>query len=178
MGNQTSNKTFDCRSIQTLSLWLLSLEDTNTADTDGVRSWMSSPYYGSFSSPLPRKVSNSTFMLHKLHLSVMIWTSYWSLLCGVCVGLCVCMLRCMFITFDTVTVSAPVSLQGYEDSYEYAAYDMQPLNCSTTESIKGGHVTYSQVKNNTLDTESWDWLIYPSAENAIILQKAPNILSF
>lgn len=64
---------------------------------------------------------------------------------------CVCMLRCMFIT-NIVTVSAPVSLQEYGDSYEDAAYDMQPLNCSTTESIKGGQVTYSQVKHNTLDS--------------------------
>lgn len=61
------------------------------------------------------------------------------------------MLRCMFIT-NIVTVSAPVSLQEYGDSYEDAAYDMQPLNCSTTESIKGGQVTYSQVKHNTLDS--------------------------
>ncbi|KAM8769439.1 complement factor B [Acanthopagrus schlegelii] len=42
------------------------------------------------------------------------------------------------------TSAQKASLQGYEDSYEYAAYDMQPVNCSTTESIKGGHVTYSQ----------------------------------
>lgn len=66
---------------------------------------------------------------------------------------CVCMLRCMFIT-NIVTVSAPVSLQEYGDSYEDAAYDMQPLNCSTTESIKGGQVTYSQVKHNTLDSRA------------------------
>lgn len=46
------------------------------------------------------------------------------------------------------TVCAPVSLQ--EDEYDYSDYETyeesQPLNCSTAESIKGGHVTYSQVK--------------------------------
>ncbi|XP_060901605.1 complement C2-like [Labrus mixtus] len=32
-----------------------------------------------------------------------------------------------------------------ESEYDYGTYeDLQPLNCSTTESIKGGHVTYSQ----------------------------------
>uniref|UniRef100_A0A4W6DQS2 C3/C5 convertase n=1 Tax=Lates calcarifer TaxID=8187 RepID=A0A4W6DQS2_LATCA len=44
------------------------------------------------------------------------------------------------------TVCAPVSLQ--EDEYDYSDYETyeesQPLNCSTAESIKGGHVTYSQ----------------------------------
>nr|AIA08677.1 complement factor B/C2 [Miichthys miiuy] len=35
-----------------------------------------------------------------------------------------------------------VSPQDYE--YEEDIYDDQPLNCSTKESIKGGHVTYSQ----------------------------------
>ncbi|KAM9359019.1 complement C2 [Symphorus nematophorus] len=39
-----------------------------------------------------------------------------------------------------------VSLQEYDEfNYEDEAYeDPQPLNCSTTESIKNGHVTYSQ----------------------------------
>ncbi|XP_044057275.1 complement C2 [Siniperca chuatsi] len=40
-----------------------------------------------------------------------------------------------------------VSLQDYNDEYDYdheTYEDPQPLNCSTTESIKGGHVTYSQ----------------------------------
>ncbi|XP_071351960.1 complement C2 [Trachinotus anak] len=38
-----------------------------------------------------------------------------------------------------------VSLQEEEYNYDYETYDEpQPLNCSTTESIKGGHVTYSQ----------------------------------
>ncbi|XP_042342151.1 complement C2 [Plectropomus leopardus] len=36
-----------------------------------------------------------------------------------------------------------VSLQEYE-YYDETYEDPQPLNCSTTESIKGGHVTYSQ----------------------------------
>ncbi|XP_070827162.1 complement C2 [Chaetodon trifascialis] len=37
------------------------------------------------------------------------------------------------------------SVQEYEYNYEDEAYeDPQPLNCSTTESIKNGHVTYSQ----------------------------------
>uniref|UniRef100_A0A3Q3MAI4 C3/C5 convertase n=1 Tax=Mastacembelus armatus TaxID=205130 RepID=A0A3Q3MAI4_9TELE len=42
-------------------------------------------------------------------------------------------------------ISVPqVSLQEDYD-YEYVTYDYpQPLNCSTTESIKGGHVSYSQ----------------------------------
>uniref|UniRef100_A0A3Q3F848 C3/C5 convertase n=1 Tax=Labrus bergylta TaxID=56723 RepID=A0A3Q3F848_9LABR len=54
------------------------------------------------------------------------------------VGVCVH----MFIT-TTLTVCAPVFLQ--ESEYDYGTYkDLQPLNCSTTESIKGGHVTYSQ----------------------------------
>lgn len=34
MGNQSSNKAADCRSIQTLSLWFLSLKDTNNTDTE------------------------------------------------------------------------------------------------------------------------------------------------
>lgn len=50
---------------------------------------------------------------------------------------------CVFTTF-VLTLSAPVSMVEvvYDDEYD----DPQPLNCSTTESIKGGHVTYSQVK--------------------------------
>lgn len=36
---------------------------------------------------------------------------------------------------------ASVSLQEYEDDY----YDDVLMNCSDTESIKGGFVTYSQV---------------------------------
>uniref|UniRef100_A0A7N8WNE2 C3/C5 convertase n=1 Tax=Mastacembelus armatus TaxID=205130 RepID=A0A7N8WNE2_9TELE len=52
---------------------------------------------------------------------------------------------CVFIT-NSCVVFAPVSLQEDYD-YEYVTYDYpQPLNCSTTESIKGGHVSYSQVK--------------------------------
>ncbi|KAI3354557.1 hypothetical protein L3Q82_019056 [Scortum barcoo] len=35
-------------------------------------------------------------------------------------------------------------LQYSEFDYEYGAYEDSQLNCSTTESIKGGHVTYSQ----------------------------------
>lgn len=55
---------------------------------------------------------------------------------------------------ETITnaVCAPVSLQDilYDDE-EYEMYDdSRPLNCSTTESIKGGHVTYSKVKHKTL----------------------------
>lgn len=53
--------------------------------------------------------------------------------------------RCVFIV-NTVTVCAPVSLLQY-DYDDYETYEApQPLNCSTTESIKGGNVTYSQVK--------------------------------
>ncbi|XP_070685685.1 complement C2 [Pempheris klunzingeri] len=38
-----------------------------------------------------------------------------------------------------------VSLQEYDDIYEDEIYeDPQPTNCSTTETIKGGHVTYSE----------------------------------
>ncbi|XP_029372782.1 complement factor B [Echeneis naucrates] len=51
------------------------------------------------------------------------------------------------ILWVLVFISAQeVSLQDEEeDDYEYESYDyQQPLNCSTTESIKGGHVTYSQ----------------------------------
>uniref|UniRef100_A0A8C9ZPJ9 C3/C5 convertase n=1 Tax=Sander lucioperca TaxID=283035 RepID=A0A8C9ZPJ9_SANLU len=59
--------------------------------------------------------------------------------------MCMCTLfacACMLIT-NTFTVCVPVSLQDY--NYEDEIYeDPQPLNCSTTESIKGGHVTYSQ----------------------------------
>lgn len=40
-------------------------------------------------------------------------------------------------------------LQEY--SYDYEDYeDSPPLNCSTAEAIKGGHVTYSQVRESIL----------------------------
>ncbi|KAM4741959.1 complement C2 [Anableps anableps] len=44
--------------------------------------------------------------------------------------------------FVSITI-LEVALQ--DSDYDYIAYDYQePLNCSTTETIKGGHVTYSQ----------------------------------
>lgn len=52
-----------------------------------------------------------------------------------------CVQRC-----NTFIVCALVSLQEEEYYYEELYIDPQPLNCSTTESIKGGNVTYSQVK--------------------------------
>lgn len=59
-----------------------------------------------------------------------------------------------------------MSLKDYEYNDEDETYDdPQPLNCSTTESIKGGHVTYSQVKNR----QSINW----STENVIL-----NMVSF
>lgn len=54
----------------------------------------------------------------------------------------------------TNPVCAPVSLQdvlySYEDYDDEMYEDSQPLNCSTSESIKHGHVTYSKVKNKRL----------------------------
>ncbi len=58
----------------------------------------------------------------------------------------VCMKR--HISIANTTVCAPVFLQDYDDYYE-AYDDPKPLNCSTTETIGDGHVTYSQVKKKT-----------------------------
>lgn len=47
----------------------------------------------------------------------------------------------------------PVCPPGFlqDDGYEYGEYeDPLPLNCSTTEAIKGGRVSYSQVKDAVL----------------------------
>ncbi|XP_029301612.1 LOW QUALITY PROTEIN: complement C2 [Cottoperca gobio] len=44
------------------------------------------------------------------------------------------------LLFISVQEVSPEEYNYYEETYE----DPQPLNCSTTESIKGGHVTYSQ----------------------------------
>ncbi|KAM7413560.1 hypothetical protein PAMA_020775 [Pampus argenteus] len=50
----------------------------------------------------------------------------------------------LFISFQKeIHVCAPVSLQE-DDYYDYTYQDSLPQNCSTTETIKGGHVTYSQ----------------------------------
>lgn len=136
MGNRSSNKASGCRSIRTLSLWFLSLKDTNTTDTE----------------------SNHVCQAHTMdptrHLCPGGWafqfcvafTVHLSMIYDVFVWI-QCLCWHMFIT-NTLTVCAPVSLQesefnyGEEETYE----DPQPLNCSTTESIKGGHVTYSQVQ--------------------------------
>lgn len=51
------------------------------------------------------------------------------------------------LTANSFIICAAVSLQGEVYDYEDETYeDPQPLNCSTTESIRGGHVTYSEVK--------------------------------
>lgn len=59
---------------------------------------------------------------------------------------------CSFIHKNVIkptAVCAPVVLQE-EYNYEDVVYeDSEPLNCSTTESIRGGHVTYSQVNKET-----------------------------
>lgn len=68
MGNQSSNKEVDCGSIQTLSLWFLSLKDTNPADT--AWSCISRPYYGSYSSSLSRRVSISSVYMRLLYIWV------------------------------------------------------------------------------------------------------------
>lgn len=48
---------------------------------------------------------------------------------------------------NSFIICAAVALQEEEYDYEDETYNYpQPLNCSTTESIKGGHVEYSQVK--------------------------------
>lgn len=56
------------------------------------------------------------------------------------------------MTFSNIfTIFFLASLQ--QEDYDYgdeAYYDLQPLNCSTTESIKGGHVSYSQVQIDSI----------------------------
>lgn len=49
--------------------------------------------------------------------------------------------RFVFVT-NSLTVCVLVSLQESEYDYDY---DDPPVNCLLTESIKGGHVTYSKV---------------------------------
>lgn len=141
MGNQSSNKAVDCRLIQTLSLCFLSLKDTYTTDTD----------------------SGHVCQAHTMAPTLLLCPGGWALqfyctfeydyikfiwieTIWLCWHMCMCTLfacACMLIT-NTFTVCVPVSLQDY--NYEDEIYeDPQPLNCSTTESIKGGHVTYSQV---------------------------------
>lgn len=69
------------------------------------------------------------------------------LIIDLCHGACVRPHACgdSLFTFNTLTTCAPVCLQEYE--YDYEDYEeLQPLNCSTTETIKNGQVTYSQVK--------------------------------
>lgn len=41
-------------------------------------------------------------------------------------------------------------LQEYASNYDYEYGELPPLNCSTTEAIKGGRVTYSQVWESIL----------------------------
>lgn len=57
----------------------------------------------------------------------------------------VCVQSCMFVT-HSFTACALGSLQKTDYDYVYETYDdEEPVNCSVTESIKGGHVTYSKV---------------------------------
>lgn len=44
-----------------------------------------------------------------------------------------------------LTLCAPAVLQESDYDDETDDYYQEPLNCSTTEGIRGGHVTYSQV---------------------------------
>lgn len=62
-----------------------------------------------------------------------------------------------------VAVSGSLQDYGYDDE-EYEDWTRGPVNCSTTEAIKGGHVTYSQVKdvNVFFNTQFINWQILPS----------------
>lgn len=125
MGNQSSNKATDSRSIQTLSLWLLSLRDTNAANTVMFsKSILLILFF------FLQKGELFTFML--CYVTFILIYAIWFMCVPVCRDSCL-----------SPTLCAAVSLQ--DDSYYYD-YSSPELNCSTTESIKGGSVTYSLVK--------------------------------
>lgn len=149
MGNQSSNK------LLTLGwyrhLLFLSLRDTNNTDIESGH-----VYQGHTTDPTLHLCPGGWALICVLHLLyIWVWLrqiymdSYHMAVWRMCLCtpfVCPCIQRCMFIP-DTFTVCTPVSLQAYEYDYGDETYeDPQPLNCSTTESIKDGHVTYSQVK--------------------------------
>ena len=59
----------------------------------------------------------------------------------VCVCMCVCMRACVRVCV-CVQECQLVLADYYDDYYE----DSQPVNCSTAETIRGGNVSYSEVK--------------------------------
>lgn len=86
---------------------------------------MSNPFYRSCSSPQSTRVRIHCYLVLSLYLTV--------------VTLCM-----FFHRHSFGAACALVSAQDYNDEYEEYE-DTQPLNCTTAESITGGHVTYSQV---------------------------------
>lgn len=129
-----------------------------------------------------------------LHFTSNLYGSIPSVDTCVCVyppSACVCVQRCLFVS-NTFTVCAPVSLQEDEYNYEDDAYDPQPLECSTTETIKGGHVTYSKVKiihrqsidrkhNRNLFLDCWSdktnsFLLFKRAHNNVMVWKIVRLM--